>query len=205
MDDLNLIASSYVLDLLRPEDIVQLADRALTSGQYSAEVAELADLRTERHPSSAAVVPLFLAWLRAYGIELPNIEDAAWKLLTHHIGQIVHGRVPPLQGLVSVVETLYDSALPDGRSNNVEQRFGVVALCAAYSAMEDLHEYPEHASIRGKLGTEAMAELASYVSKVAEIWWKIYGPSPVFAVESSEAQLLLSKNGISDEWWREGR
>src|SRR4051794_26516821 len=99
MDNLNLIASRYVLDLLRPEEIVQLADRALTCGQYSAEAAELADLRTERHPSSAAVVPLFLAWLRGRGIELPNVADAAWKLLTHYIGRIVHGRVPPLEGL----------------------------------------------------------------------------------------------------------
>jgi hypothetical protein len=197
MDDLNLIASSYVLDLLRPEEVVQLADKALTSGQYSAEAAELADLRTERHPSSAAVVPLFLAWLRAHGIELPNIEDAVWKLLTHHIGQIVHGRVPPLEGLVSVVETLYYSALPNGRSSDVEQQFGVIALCTAYSAMEDLHEYPEHASIRGKLGIEAMTELSSRVRKLAEIWWKTYGPAPVFALDSPEAKLLLSKNGIS--------
>src|SRR4051812_12346156 len=179
MDDLNLIASSYVLGLLRPEEIVQVADRALTSGQYTAEIAELADLRTERHPTTAVVAPLFLAWLRERGIELPDVEDAAWKLVTHHIGQIVHEWVPPLQGLVSVVETLHDSVLLNHRFSDIEQRFGVIALCGAYSAMEDLHDCPEQVSIRGKFGTEAMAELASYVSELAEVWWKTYGPSSV--------------------------
>ena len=60
-----------------------------------------------------------------------------------------------------------------------ERRFGLTALCAAYSAMEDLEEAPTHVSIRGKVGLEARAELASYVSEVAKIWWKAYGPSPV--------------------------
>src|SRR5690349_4616390 len=168
MDDLNLIASSYVLGLLPPEEIVQIAERALSSGQYSAEIAELADLRTERHPTTAVVVPLFLAWLRERGIELANVEDAAWKLVTHHIERIVHERVPPLQGLVSVVETLYYSVLSCPRSSEIEQRFGVIALCRAYSAMEDLHDCPEQVSIRGKFGVEAMAELASYVSQLAD-------------------------------------
>ena len=198
MDDLNVIASRYVLGFLRPEEMVQLADQALNEDHCSPKAADLAELRRERHPSSADVVPLFLAWLSDRGVELPDVTDATWRLLTHHIEGIVHGRVPPLEGLLSVDDTLYYSALPNGRSKDVERRFGVTALCAAYSTMEDLEDAPAHVPIRGKVGTEAMAELASYVSEVAKIWWKTYGPSPVLALDSLEAQSLLSTTGINN-------
>ena len=34
---------------------------------------------------------------------------------------------------------------------------------------------------------------ASNVSELADVWWKTYGPSPVFAADSAEAKLLSQR------------
>ena len=188
VDELGFAASRYALGLLLPEDMVRLADLALSDGHYSEPVAELAEYRTDKHPSKGDVEPVFLKWLRESGIPLPSHEEAVWHLLRLVIGRIVRGEVSPLEGLVEVRQIYRETPLPE--------RYGLAALYAAYWVHDELESRPLDVAFRGSRGPQAIAELESHVRDLADTWWKVYGPSPVFSLESPEAA-RLSSAGVS--------
>ena len=193
MDEWRLVASKYVLRLLLPAEMITLADDSLNRGLYSQAAADLAELRTDRHPSDGEVIPLFLEWLREMGIQLPSPTDATWTLLRHQIGRIVRGDVPALQGLVAVAEVCQSPAFPeDASSRYIGQPFGVTALYAAYATREDLDARPQYVAFRGKHGSEGVAELTSHVERLAKLWWRTHGPSSELAPNSPEASVLIS-------------
>ena len=182
VDELGFAASRYALGLLLPEDMVRLADLALSDGHYSEPIAELAEYRTDKHPSKGDVEPAFLRWLRESRVPLPSHEDAVWHLLRLAIAGIVRGKVSPLEGLVEVHQIYSQTPFPE--------RYGLAALCAAYWVHDELESRPLDVAFRGSQGPEAIAELESHVRDLAEVWWKVYGPSPAFSLESPEAARL---------------
>jgi hypothetical protein len=184
VDELRFAASRYTLGLLLPEDMVRVADLALSDGHYSEPIAALAEYRFNKHPSKGDVEPVFLEWLRESGVPLPSLDEAVWRLLRLAIGRIVRGEVLPLEGLAEVGQIYGRAPFPE--------RHGLAALYAAYWVHDELETRPLDVAFRGSQAPKAIAELENHVRELAEIWWKVYGPSPAFGLESPEAARLAS-------------
>ena len=182
VDELRLAASRHALGLLSPEEMVRLADSALTDGHYSGPIDELATYRLALHPSTVELEPIFLKWLEESGVPFPNPEEAAWSLLRMTIGRIVRGEVPPLHGLGEVVQVCLRTPDPE--------RLGLGALYAAHSVQDELADGPVTKEHREDGRADALAQLEYHVGELFHTWWKVYGPSPSLSPESPEAARL---------------
>ncbi len=171
--------------------MVALAEEALNAGHYSSAVADLADLRTEKHPRSTDVAPLFWAWLIETGVLVPSAEEATWELLRSSIGRVARAELSALNGLKQVAAICHSRSFPDAPSRYIGQPFGVTALYGAYSAYEELKARPDDVSAFGKYGAAGMAALSQHVVELSQLWWKVHGPSPSLAADSGEASPLL--------------
>lgn len=180
--ELKLAASRHALGLLPPEEMVRLADAALSHGHYSDRMDALAMHRFSPHPSALEVAPMFLEWLDESGIPLPSAEDAGWDLSRMAIGRIVREEIPPLRGLDEVARVC--------RRTQDPERFGLGALYAAYLVRGEPADAPFAKDRHQGGAAEALNEQASYVRELCDTWWKVFGPSPSLGPDSPEAARL---------------
>jgi hypothetical protein len=77
-----------------------------------------------------------------HDIELPDVDDAAWIMLEHHIGAIAHGRIEPEPGVRLVIEEVFRPAGLARRSRrSAGDSHGLVRLVELQDSYDDILGY----------------------------------------------------------------
>lgn len=170
--ELEIATAKFVFGLLSSRDLVQIADAALNRGIYSDAMCTLA---FTEDPRMDEVNPIFEKALRELAIPLPSREDAAWRLLRHHIGSIASRTVRPREGLSRIVNEVYFPAcLYEQSCNYTGDSHGIEHLYGTYWAYDDLEERTTEVSFEGKYGTKAIEALDADVVRLAKDWLTKY-------------------------------
>src|SRR5260221_13078657 len=95
LDPLELAALRLAVDEQPPEELPGLAADALVRGNDSPSMREAAGTRNDEVRDAR---DRFLAALDELGIEIPQVDDALWRLVRVVAAQIVSGGVAPYEG-----------------------------------------------------------------------------------------------------------
>lgn len=170
-DELQLTAAKFALGLTQSWEIPPVADRALSNGEYSPALAELADII---NPIRSEVEPLLLKALVEMGLSVPSKADAAWLTARHCIKQIASNAEALRAALSLLKETSYAvrDVLPDKkyRGENLDLG-GLIGIYWSYTE-------PDENCYRGRViadEVERCAILDSLAREEAREWLNRHG------------------------------
>ncbi|MCC6361620.1 MAG: hypothetical protein IT450_23030 [Phycisphaerales bacterium] len=169
--ELQLAAAKFVLGFTQSWDIPPVADRAISNGEYSPALAELADLK---NPVRADVEPLFVKALAEMGLSMRSRVDSAWLIARHCIEHIA-SKAESLRAALSLLkETSYvvRDVLPDKKY--VGENLDLGSLIGIYWSYTE----PDENCFEGRVITdeaERCAILDSLAREEAREWLKRHG------------------------------
>ncbi len=111
---MQLAAAKVAVGLIHSWEIPPIADRALSNGEYSPALAELAALV---NPIKTVVEPLFIKAIAELGLQMPPRAEAAWLIVRHCI-QLIASNSESLRAALSLLkETSYAvrDVMPDNQ------------------------------------------------------------------------------------------
>src|SRR5690242_860892 len=107
---LSILQAKWQLNLLRSDDIPELATQILETGLESPALIELAGLIS---PDRWEVTPLIEEAFSQESLRPISNEAAQWRLAYETAREIVDGRVTPLEGAVTLWSLANDLQLPE--------------------------------------------------------------------------------------------
>jgi hypothetical protein len=107
---LSILQAKWQLNLLRSDDIPELATQILETGLESPALIELAGLIS---PDRWEVTPLIEEAFSQASLRPISNEAAQWRLAYETAREIVDGRVMPLEGAVTLWSLANDLQLPE--------------------------------------------------------------------------------------------
>jgi hypothetical protein len=127
--ELQHTAAKFVLGLIQSWEIPPVADRALSNGEYSPALAELASIVT---PIMSDVEPLFIKALAELGLRIPARVDAAWSIVRYCMRLIASNAESLRAALELIQETSYSmhDVMPDNQY--VGDNFDLGSLIGIY-------------------------------------------------------------------------
>jgi hypothetical protein len=164
--ELQLTAAKFVLGLVDSWDIPPVANRALSNGEYSPALAELAALG---NPIMSDVAPLFITALAEMGLQALPRADSAW-LIARHCTEIIASNAESLRAALFLLkETSYAvrDVLPD--KQYVGDNLDVASLIGNYWS----YMAPNENCYKGRVitdETKRQAILDSFARKDARGW-----------------------------------
>ncbi|MFN0059787.1 MAG: hypothetical protein ACKVX7_15115 [Planctomycetota bacterium] len=129
--------AAFVLDILPPEHLPEVALAALESGLDSTSLAVLAGEPARSDPRDLR--ELFEAAIRELKLPLPSPLEAADILKQHYAVQVAAGRLAPREGARLIVEQVFraiDHLLPRGAY--VGESFGIARLVGIFYDYDDV-------------------------------------------------------------------
>ena len=138
-------AAAFVIGVLPPERLPDVAVSALESGLDSRSLATLAGTPARANPDDLRA--LFAQALRELQLRLPSALEAAALLKQYYAAQVAARDLPPREGARLIVERIFhqiDDLLPPGAY--LGESFGIAQLVGLFYNYDDV-PFNDHASI----------------------------------------------------------
>ncbi len=135
--NLSQAVAAFVLGMLPPERLPEIATSALERGIQSTSLSALADATPRADPRELRA--LFLEAVAELGSPPPSLLEAAETLKQYYAAQVVAGELPPREGARLIVERVFrevDELLPPG--NYLGEAFGIAQLVGYFYNYDDV-------------------------------------------------------------------
>ena len=153
----HIFAAKYVLGVISTQDIVMFADRKLSEGVYSDTYLDIIDAELKVWTELA---PLLETALKESGLVIPDMEQAVWTMLKHHIGLIESGSVNPKMQFGDLLQDIEKFDLTKGITKYVGDNVGIELMYGWF-----YEDYESDGAINTGIKNECSKWLELYAAK----------------------------------------